>query len=149
VYSFPSTAYRYNGEPDPWTPQILNSSLFGLNLQTDIGTGGKGAAVYLQQLSITVYYTQQPAPRTSIVNDVAALDPGFELKKYGTSIRVSLPREGKYKLTVRDNVGRLLQQQFLSKGTGQVVQLSSRCKGYCIVTIEGNGLRRSQQVFIE
>jgi hypothetical protein len=106
--------------------------------------------VYIEQVQVWIEYTvpdantTTTAPQTSIQKDNT-----LELKQYNRSLYFKGLQEGRYQLTVTDLHGRLLQQSTLNNTGEQTVPLIDRCRGYCIISVEGNGKRKTLKAYVQ
>jgi hypothetical protein len=59
LYSFGVNGSDCYNQPFKWTAEEVNKPMFGLMLHPRIATGGSGATVLIEQVTVTVYYTEQ------------------------------------------------------------------------------------------
>ena len=143
LYSFPKDAFDANG-PFLWTPADVNKPAFGLLFGTSVGMG-KGVYLLFDKVELTVKYTSGNTTRTQSSTIESSTSPYIKLKQLGKRFQVETEKDGKYLFTVRDRNGTLLQQtSFIAVGSSStILTLEDKCKGYCIVTVEGNGTKKS------
>jgi hypothetical protein len=142
LYSFSTDGKDCKSQPFKWTPEEVNKPMFGFFIHPSISTGGKGAAALIEQVTVTVYYTEQ---YSSTIQTAGRIN----LLQRGNTVIVDAPSPGKYMLTVSDNFGRTIQQTVLRTGQNETVQLNAGHKGYCVITVEGNGIRNSIKTFVQ
>lgn len=128
-----------------WTPEMINDRMFGFTFNPTINIKGGGAAIYIDQLSITVHYSS-PSEASAITT---TRNHEIQLKQHNRSVLVSAVTRGRYLLTVTDRSGNILQKELLNNPLQQHITLHSRVKGYIIVSVEGMGTRKSLQTYIE
>ena len=142
LYSFPTDGKDCKSQPFKWTPVEVNKPMFGFFIHPSISTGGKGSAAFIEQVTVTVYYIEQ---YSGTIQTAARIN----LQQRGNTVIVNASSAGKYMLRVTDNLGRTIQQTPLRTGQGETVQLNAGYKGYCIITVEGNGIRNSIKTVVQ
>jgi hypothetical protein len=140
LYSFPKDAVDGNGNTFQWTPAEVNKPAFGLFFGTSVGNG-KGAYILFDKVELTVRYSVG----TTVTSQSSSIESSsiITLKQLGNRWQVKTEKGGRYLFTVRDRSGALLQQTSFEGGKSTMMTLEGKCKGYCIVTVEGNGARKS------
>ena len=128
LYSFSAQSADCNNQPFKWTPEEVNKPMFGLMLHPYISISGKGSSVFIEQVKVTVYYTEATVTKTQTA-------PRIYLQQRGKTVVVNASTAGKYMLTVTDNFGRSIQQTALRTGQNETIQLNAACKGYCIISV--------------
>ena len=145
LYAFPQTAVDANGNTFQWTPADVNSSGFGLHFNTNVGLG-KGAYILFDKVELTVNYTQGTTVKTQ--SRSGEMFSRIALKQLGNRFEVQTAKEGKYLFTVRDRSGNVLQRTSFTGGHSTLVTPDSKCRGYCIITVEGDHTATSMQAYL-
>jgi hypothetical protein len=104
--------------------------------------------IAFEQIQVWIQYTV-PAAVTGVQQKANPQDQQLTIKQYNRHVFFEGLEQGQYKLSVTDLNGRVLQQSVIYNSGEQSVPLNDRCKGYCIITLEKNGKRKTLKTFVQ
>lgn len=134
VYIIPASGPGVDGVPYNVTASQVNSPLFGVVFEFG-ALPGAPIVINIDQVTMTVSYT------VPITNKL-------QLTQSDNNVMVSAQQAGLYTLSVRNQLGQLLQRSVVSSPKNMFVALNNRCKGLCIITLEGVNSRKTIKAFV-
>ncbi|HET9746474.1 MAG TPA: hypothetical protein VFP97_12225 [Chitinophagaceae bacterium] len=135
IYTFSPSGIGTDGNPYNITVAKVNSPLFGFVCEFGFVRGGSASVMNIDQATMSVNYSLPTASNLRV-------EPLQE------SVRVSASERGTYNLYIRNVNGQLLQRAILKDPSNRTILLNNRCKGVCIITVEGVHTRKTIKMFV-
>jgi hypothetical protein len=135
-------------EPYTYTPADVKNPDFNVYITTWRTGNQNNFYIDFEQVQVWIQYTV-PAAVTATQQKADPQEKALELKQYNRNVFFKGLEQGQYQLTVTDLGGRVLQQSVVNNSSEQKVPLNDRCKGYCIISVEGNGKRKTLKTLVQ
>ncbi|MBB1283312.1 hypothetical protein HRH25_02925 [Flavisolibacter sp. BT320] len=134
--------------PYTYTPADIKSPDFNVYIVAWRNGNQNNFYIDFEQVQVSIQYTV-PAAVTTTQQKADPQEKALDLKQHNRNVFFKGLEKGQYHLTVTDLSGCLLQQTVINNSGEQKVPLNDRCRGYCIISIEGNGRRKTLKAYIQ